>query len=116
MGLILIEPDERGNTRAREVDDDEIRRVLAPSEPVDADGFYARRQLPDGRWLAVVPLIHQRARLGIVADLLPNSETFPGGLTDPWDYPNRELAISAMSMWGGHGTPAGGQRPRRTFR
>jgi hypothetical protein len=37
-----------------------------------------------------------------------------GGLTDLWDYPNRELAISVMSVWEGRGTPSGGDRPPKS--
>lgn len=32
---------------------------------LDADGFLARRTLPDGRFAGVLPLTYGRARLGV---------------------------------------------------
>jgi hypothetical protein len=116
MTIFLAEPDDFGNTRARDLDDDEIRRIMAPTAAIDAGGFYERRQLADGRWIGVWPLLYQRARLGITLSRGPQiDQAFARGFTDVWDYPNRQQAISALMAWDGEGAPSGGYRPSRNF-
>jgi hypothetical protein len=118
MSIMLAERDEQGHTHVRELGDHEVRRIMAPSTvSVDAEGFCARRQLPDGRWLAVVPLLGERARLGFAGTRGASREQpFLARLTSMWDYPNRQQAISALMVWDGEGAPPGGQSRARSYR
>jgi hypothetical protein len=118
MSIMLTERDERGHLRVRELDGPEIRQIMAPATaPVDAEGFCARRRLPDGRWLAVIPLLGERARLGF-AGLRGEckEQPFLAQSNSMWDYPNRQQAISALMVWDGEGAPPGGERSLRTYR
>src|SRR5688572_7331393 len=112
MTIIFADHDDFGNMRARDLDDDEIRRIMAPTAAIDAGGFYERRQLADGRWIGVWPLLHERARLGITVNRGPEvDEAFARGFTDVWDYPSRQQAVSALMAWDGVGAPSAGHRP-----
>jgi hypothetical protein len=117
MGVKRIDQAAEGTTTVRRVEGDELRAILELSGPLDADGFYGRRQLPDGRWLAVLPLTFQRARLGIsMTWTAPLEAAFALGFADLWDYDTRELALAALTTWDGTGEPTGWVRHPATGR
>jgi hypothetical protein len=111
-GIIVVELDEQGNRRPRELDRGQVQRIIAPTGRLDADGFYLRRRLRDGRWAGVMPLMYQWARLAISASQNVRIEqAFAKGFAYVRDYPNRELAISTLLDWGGEGNPPGSHGP-----
>lgn len=69
----------------------------------------AERTLPDGRRLAVLPLLFGAARLGVGP---PTCTEFD----DVWDYPSAAAAIAAAETWDGTGEPDGWHRHPRTKR
>jgi len=76
------------------------------SEPFGPDldefGCLARRMLPDGRELCVVPLLFGRARLTLGP---PVQE---GWWAQGWEFPDPTRAVAAMLAFDGRGDPADG--------
>jgi hypothetical protein len=86
--------------------------------PIDALGFYAHRQLADGRWIAVEPQTFGRARLVLVdaAPDLTEALTIHFGYADVWDYDSKAAAVLALEAWDGVGEPTGWTRHYETGR
>jgi len=55
----------------------------------DGQGFLAYRELPDGRLLALVPLLFDRVSL----TLGPGGAAYDGGFSEAWDYEDLTAAF-----------------------
>lgn len=86
--------------------------------PISLPDAVAERILPDGRRLAVLPLLFGQARLGLGRVVTPTGEP-EDGFTDIWDYPSVIAAELAMERYdpdheaepaGWHRHPASGRR------
>lgn len=105
-------------TRSREIAAG-VREALAiDSDDLDVNGFYATRQLPDRRWLAVEPQTFGRARLCLIGpgpDLV-DALTIHFGYEDTWDYATKDAALQVLQTWTGDGDPGGWRRHPATAR
>lgn len=69
--------------------------------PMDS---FVSRQLDDGRWFDVMPLLFGRARLLVSTDL----DRPLGFADDAWEYPTITAALEAFAMWDGADDPPDG--------
>lgn len=85
---------------------------------LDEHGLLTSRQLPDGRWLTVQPLLFGQAQIGITRDAGTTlGEALEvadfGAYDDVWHYATAADAIAAMDRWAflqGEGEPDGWTR------
>jgi len=63
---------------------------------LDFEGFIQQRRLPDGRLIAVDPLLFHKARLGI--GMLPPLHEV-GAFADHWEFPSVASALQAFVAW-----------------
>jgi hypothetical protein len=71
--------------------------------------LFPTKNLPDGREITVLPLLHGMGRLCVGA---AGEQWFDG----IWDYDTFEAAVAAMHAWDGAGEPAGWSRHPDTGR
>lgn len=72
------------------------------------------RQLPDGRWLTLYPLLFGAGRLAVGGEAPDDPE--PRGFNDAYDYERLEDAEQAYTEWDGTEEPAGWYRHRPSNR
>ena len=64
-------------------------------DPYQGQHFLAYRDLPDGRLLALVPLLFGRASL----TLGPGGADYDGGFSEAWDYDEPGDAVMQFLTW-----------------
>lgn len=74
---------------------------LAPGVALDGNGLAASRQLPDGRWACVSPLLFGRAQLAVTAPAVSVNAAFAvsDSYEDVWHYATLAEAVFAMEAW-----------------
>lgn len=76
-------------------------------EQLQAMGYVAFKNMPDGSQAALIPLLYTVA---LVHGLTPH------GYEDRWCYSSMEKALKAMEQWDGEGEPTGWHRHPSTGR
>lgn len=71
------------------------------------------RQLPDGRWLTLYPLLYGAGRLAVGGEH-PDEDL--AGYNDAYDWEDVEGARRAFEEWDGTGEPVGWYRHRPSHR
>lgn len=120
----IATPYDQLSAREKEADREQVDRYWpliagrVGRQRLSAIGAVAERLLPDGRRLAVLPLLFGQARLGLGRVLTPTGE-LEDGFDDVWDYPSLAAARRAMAAFdpaqtpepdGWHRHPASGRR------
>lgn len=74
---------------------------LAPGVALDGNGLAASRQLADGRWACVSPLLYGRAQLAVTAPATSVDAAFAvsDSYEDVWHYATLAAALDAMTTW-----------------
>jgi hypothetical protein len=78
-----------------------MQHPLAPGVELDRHGLAASRQLPDGRWACVSPLLFGKAQLAVTAAAPSVEAAFAVSYSyeDVWHYATLGEARLAMVVW-----------------
>ena len=78
-----------------------MQHPLAPGVELDGNGLVASRQLADGRWACVSPLLFGRAQLAVTAPAPSVEAAFvdSDSYQDVWHYDTLARALDAMTTW-----------------
>lgn len=68
------------------------------------------RQLPDGRWLVLYPLLFGSSRLTVTRTCATLDDAIKEIIDDVWDYETCVGGLKAMGEWTGEGEPTGWNR------